>query len=265
MARPAMSAMTFLSARRGCMAALTLAAVVLHPAMANSQTWQMPQPGLGTPRPPVPDSQPAPEPVPQQGQGPAQGQILQESLPPPVAVPPSPIDQSSAPAPVQPSPVQPLPGQAVVPPPVQPAPAPTPTPDTARKPEGFFDALNRWIDKSSKDFKSSIDQSNAKWREFGASTEKAAKDAAAAQKEAVEAWKNLPNVRMIEGRKVCAQAPNGSPDCQAAAEAICKGRGFGKGQSADIETTRKCSAKAYLTRDPSGCRQETVVVKAACQ
>jgi hypothetical protein len=261
-----MSAMTFLSAGRGWMAALTLAVAVLHPAMARSQSWQMPQPGLGTPRPP--ESQPAPEPAPQQGpgqgQGQGQGQIVQEPLPPPNAIPPPPTDQSSAPAPVQPTPIQPAPGQAAVPPSLPPAPA-SPPPDGGRKPDGFFDALNRWIDKSSKDWKAGLDQSNARWREFGASTEKAAKDAAAAQKEAAEAWKNLPNVRMIEDRKVCEQAPNGSPDCQAAAEAICKGRGFGKGQSADIQTTRKCSAKAYLTRDPAGCRQETVVVKAACQ
>lgn len=134
-----------------------------------------------------------------------------------------------------------------------------------RKPDGFFDALNRWIDKSSKDFKASVDESNAKWQALGKQTEKAAKDAAAAQKEAAEAFKNLSNVRVVEGRQTCMPAPNGSPDCQAAAEVICRSKGFGKGQSADIQTTRKCSAKAFLTRSEQGCKTETVVVKAACQ
>ena len=134
-----------------------------------------------------------------------------------------------------------------------------------RKPDGFFDALNRWMDKSAKDFKASVDESNAKWRALGEQSEKAAKDAAAAQKQAAEAFKNLSNVRLVEGRQICATAANGSPDCQAAAEDICRSKGFGKGQSADIQTTRKCSAKAYLTRDTSACRMESVVVKAACQ
>jgi hypothetical protein len=149
-------------------------------------------------------------------------------------------------------------------PPVQP-PQATTRPEDASKRDGFFDALNRWMDKSAKDFKASVDESNAKWREFGEQTEKAAKDAAAAQKEAAEAFKNLSNVRVVEGRQICVQAPNGSPDCQAAAEVICRGKGFGKGQSADIQTTRKCSAKAFLTRNAGECRTETVVVKAACQ
>lgn len=134
-----------------------------------------------------------------------------------------------------------------------------------RKPAGFFDALNHWIDKSSKDFKASVDESNAKWRALGEQSQKAAKEAAEAQKQAAEAFKNLSNVRLVEGRKVCATAANGSPDCQAAAEDICRSKGYGKGQSADIQTARKCSAKAYLTRDTSACRMESVVVKAACQ
>ena len=121
------------------------------------------------------------------------------------------------------------------------------------------------MDKSAKDFKASVDESNAKWREFGEKTQKAAEDAAAAQKEAAEAFKNLPNARVIEGRQICATAANGSPDCQAAAEVICRNKGFRKGQSADIQTTRKCSAKAFLSRNAGECKTETVVVKAACQ
>lgn len=186
-----------------------------------------------------------------------------------------------------------------------------PQPEAAppAKRDGFFDAFGRWWDKSARDFKESIEQSNtkwkrqvdesnakwkqqvdesnakwkagvdennAKWRELGRKTEQAARDAAAAQKEATdeflkaqketaEAIKNLPNVRMVEGRQVCAVASNGSPDCQAAAETICKGKGFGTGKSADIQTSRRCSARALLHRDDSECKMETVVVKAACQ
>ena len=150
-------------------------------------------------------------------------------------------------------------------------------PAAPRKPEGFFDAFGRWWDKSNRDFKAKVDdanakwrasveetnaklkasndetnaklkasveQNNARWRELSEQSEKAAKEAAIAQKEAADAFKNLAKTRVIEGRQVCEVAPNGSPDCQAAAEVICKGKGFAIGKSADITTTRKCSARA---------------------
>jgi hypothetical protein len=186
---------------------------------------------------------------------------------------------------------------AGVPPSQQVDPSQQVQPAPPRKPEGFLDAFGRWWDKSNRDFKTSVDEanakwrasveetnaklkastdesnaklkasvdeSNAKWRELSEKSEKAAKEAAAAQKEAADAFKNLANTRVIEGRKVCEVAPNGSPDCQAAAEAICKGKGFAIGKSADITTTRKCSARALLQRDESQCRTETMVIKAAC-
>ncbi|HWV52312.1 hypothetical protein [Pseudorhodoplanes sp.] len=203
---------------------------------------------------------------------------------------------------------QPAPGIAAPPaaqqvdPQVQPVPDPQqPAPPQLlpqRKPEGFLDAIGRWVeetnakwrssvaetnaklkasteetnarlkesvDQSNARWKQSIEENNARWRELNQRTEKAAKEAAAAQKEAADALKNLANTRVIEGRQVCEPAANGSPDCQAAAEVICKGKGFATGKSADITTTRKCSARALLQRDASECRTETVVIKAACQ
>jgi hypothetical protein len=169
-----------------------------------------------------------------------------------------------------------------------------PRPRRRRKPEGFFDAFGRWsrdfkakvdeanakwkasvdetnaklkasADETNAKLKQSVEESNARWRELQQRNEKAVKEAAAAQKEAAEAFKNLANTRIIEGRQACETAPNGSPDCQAAAEVICKGKGFSIGKSADITTSRKCSARALLQRDESECRTETVVIKAACQ
>ncbi len=173
-------------------------------------------------------------------------------------------------------------------------PQPPPAEATPPKPEGFFGAWERWnrefkakvdeanakwrasveatnaklkasADETNAKLKQSVEENNARWRELNQRTEQAAKEAAARQKEAAEAFKNLANTRMVEGRQVCEAAPNGSPDCQAAAETICKGKGFTIGKSADITTTRKCSARALLRRDESECRTETVVIKAACQ
>ena len=155
------------------------------------------------------------------------------------------------------------------PPAAQTAPAPPaaqpPVEEAPRKPDDFFDQFNRWWDKSAADFKQSIEDQNSKWRELNAKSEKAAKDAAAASREAAEAFKSLSNARMVEGRRVCEVAANGSPDCQTAAETLCRSKGFKTGKSADITTSRKCSIRGMLHRDSSECKVETVMIKAACQ
>jgi hypothetical protein len=135
------------------------------------------------------------------------------------------------------------------------------------KKDGFFDALEKWWDKSAADFKASLDESKENWRKLNERNEKAAKDAAAAAKEAAEALSKLSGTRIVDGRELCEVAPNGSPDCQAAAEKLCKAKGFSLGKSADIQTNRKCSARAWLAGNPteSACTLETIVTKAACQ
>ncbi len=140
-------------------------------------------------------------------------------------------------------------------------------PEAPPQKEGVFDAFGRWWDKSAADFKASVDKSQEGWRKLNEQNEKAAKDAAAAAKEAADAFSKLSSTRIVEGREMCLVAPNGSPDCQAAAEKICKAKGFTLGKSADIQTSRKCSARAWLSGNPaeSACSLETVVTKAACQ
>jgi hypothetical protein len=173
----------------------------------------------------------------------------------------APLGTPAAPAPASAAPFPPPSGQSAPAPVLQQAEPVAPKP----KPDGFFDALGRWFDKSSSDFKASVEENNARWRAMSEKSQKAARDAAAASQEAAEAFRNLSNLRMVEGRHVCELAANGSPDCQAAAEQLCKGKGFTTGKSADIQSSQKCSARALLDRDPGGCRTETVVVKAACQ
>jgi hypothetical protein len=151
--------------------------------------------------------------------------------------------------------------QPSAPPPLPPAEAAPP------KKDGFFDALEKWWDKSAADFKAGVDKSQDDWRKLNERNEKAAKDAAAAAKEAAEALSKLSSTRIVEGRETCTVAPNGSPDCNAAAEKICKAKGFAIGTSADIQTNKKCSVRAWLSRDSSesACTMETIVTKAACQ
>jgi hypothetical protein len=152
----------------------------------------------------------------------------------------------------------------------QPAPQPQPAqPETPPKKDGFFDALGKWWDKSAADFdanlkkmKTDIDAANER---NAKAMREATQGAATATKEATDALTKLSTSRIVEGKERCALAPNGSPDCGPAAEQICKAKGYKTGQSANIESARKCSARALLTRDESGCTNETIVTRAACQ
>lgn len=165
----------------------------------------------------------------------------------------------------QPQPAVAQPAPTDVPQPVPPAQAALPP---AQK-EGFFDALGKWWDKSAADWdagmkklKSSIDETNARNAKAAAD---ATRDAVTATKDATDALIKFPTTRIIEGKERCLLAPNGSPDCNAAAEKICKGKGFASGKSADIESARKCSARALLSRNEADCVNETTVIRAACQ
>jgi hypothetical protein len=156
-----------------------------------------------------------------------------------------------------------IPPAQALPPPAPPAVAPA---DPAKK-EGFFDAMERFWEKSATDFKASIEESRENWRKLNEQNEQAAREAAAAAKEAADALARFPNTKIIEGRERCELAANGSPDCVAAAEKICRAKGFAIGKSADIQSSRKCSVRAWLSGNPSreACTTETFVTKAACQ
>lgn len=173
------------------------------------------------------------------------------------------------PPPTQASPSQPQP--AAAPPQLAPQaqPAPAAPPAQPPKKEGFFDALGKWWDQSTADFDASLKKMKTSIEEANERNAKALREAtqsaAAATKEATDALAKLPTTRIVEGKERCALAPNGSPDCGPAAEAICKAKGFKSGQSANIESARKCSARALLSRSEQDCTNETIVTRAACQ
>jgi hypothetical protein len=185
-----------------------------------------------------------------------------------VQSPPAQLPQAQPQVP-QPQPAVAQPGPSDVAQPVpQSGPPAQPLTPPAQK-EGFFDALGKWWDKSAaewdagmKKLKSSIDETNERNAKAAAD---ATRDAVTATRDATDALLKLPTIRIIEGKERCLLAPNGSPDCNAAAEKICKGKGFASGKSADIESARKCSARALLSRSDADCVNETTVIRAACQ
>ncbi len=164
---------------------------------------------------------------------------------------------------------------AVQQPPEKPAPA---APAPASKP-GFLSALHDWWNNSIagfsakvQDARSNLDNLNKKStdavKDAAAATQQAMKSTAEASKDAAAALLRLPNTRLIETRERCANAPNGAPDCQAAATNACRGKGFGTGQPLDVRTTEKCPAAVLLSGQKPGetdCPVESVVTRAVCQ
>jgi hypothetical protein len=94
------------------------------------------------------------------------------------------------------------------------------------------------------------------------------KSAVDASKDAASAIVRLPNTRVVEVRERCETAPNGAPDCPAAAASACRAKGFNSGRPLDVRSSEACPpAIVLLGRTPveGECPVETVVLRAVCQ
>jgi hypothetical protein len=162
-----------------------------------------------------------------------------------------------------------------------------PPPDaaqTAQPPEkrGVFDSVGRFFERGATRFREHLSGAKRKWdelgddaaannRNIGNKASEAQKNAAAigknaadATKSAVEAVGNLATGRVISGRERCIAAPNGAPDCLAAAETLCRKQGFSTGKSMDFTSAEDCSSKAMLGQ-PAECTTVTFINRAMCQ
>ncbi len=75
-----------------------------------------------------------------------------------------------------------------------------------------------------------------------------------------------PNV--ASGRVVCLIAPNGAPDCKAAADKLCQSKGFASGNSIESDAAENCPARVLLSGrppEPGECRTDNYVTRALCQ
>jgi hypothetical protein len=69
-------------------------------------------------------------------------------------------------------------------------------------------------------------------------------------------------------RERCEKAPNGAPDCEAAAANGCRAKGFAGGHPLDVRTAEKCDTTNLQAGQIPGqraCPVETVVTRAVCQ
>jgi hypothetical protein len=158
-------------------------------------------------------------------------------------------------------------------------PSPPPPPPPAANKPGFLHELGSWWNGSIGYFSAKLNDARGKFEDLGKTSKEAAKGAATATQEAVksavEVSKDaagvvvrLPNTRLIEMRERCDKAPNGAPDCAAAAANGCRAKGFTGGTSLDVRTAENCPAPTLLSRQEPAkgeCPVETVVTRAVCQ
>lgn len=140
-------------------------------------------------------------------------------------------------------------------------------PPGAPQEESFFGGVGRWFDEQFDKLSSGFKDAQKSVETFGREAGVAAKSTAEGAKDAADAVARLPATRPVSGHEVCRVAPNGAPDCVAAANKLCKGKGFASGKSLDMTTAEICPPRAFVSRDnPNmGCKTETFVSRALCQ
>lgn len=125
----------------------------------------------------------------------------------------------------------------------------------------LIETFGRWLEEGTTRFKSDMQGAQETFDKLGNQTFDAAKDATGAVI-------GLPNARVVTARERCAPAQNGSPDCQAAADTLCRGKGFQTGKSLDTQSELKCPATVLLERrtpNEANCPTEIFVTRAMCQ
>jgi hypothetical protein len=150
-----------------------------------------------------------------------------------------------------PSPQQATPQQAAPPPQAPPPAAPPP------ENPGLFNEMGKALEKSLsilptlKSPSQTLDDLNAK-----------AKDASESLSQLADPSS------VVTGRLPCPAAANGAPDCKAAADKLCRAKGFKEGKSLSTDSVQACSPKVLIpgrARKPDDCRTDYFVIRALCQ
>jgi len=137
----------------------------------------------------------------------------------------------------------------------------------AQQSEGFFASVSRWFKEHSANVNSSFEGARKQVEGFGSAASDAAKTTMQGAKDAAGAVAKIPAARAVSGHEKCRVAVNGAPDCVAAANVMCKAKGFESGSSLDMTTAEVCPPKVYMSGRTTGdeCKMETFVSRAFCQ
>lgn len=158
----------------------------------------------------------------------------------------------------------PDPPAVITAPPAAPDPAPQSGTRLLPTPQETFGAIGKFIDQSISTVGSGVKGAG---ETIGATTS-AAGDLAKGVTDAAGTVARLPATNIVAGHELCAVAPNGAPDCAGASLAMCKAKGFGRGNSLDITSSFKCPVQMYRegrAPNPQECRDESFVSRAICQ
>jgi hypothetical protein len=141
-----------------------------------------------------------------------------------------------------------------------------PSPKPPENP-GVFSSIVHWFDEQATNLKSKFNDAGKNVENFGHEAGIVAKTTVDTAKDAADAVARIPGARVMAGHEKCTVAPNGAPDCVAAAMSICKTKGFDSGKSMDMTTAEVCPPKVMLSGRNTGpeCRDETFVSRALCQ
>jgi hypothetical protein len=133
--------------------------------------------------------------------------------------------------------------------------------------DGFLAAVGRWFKDQSASVNSSFESARKKVEGMSRDAGDAAKTTVEGAKDAAGAVARIPAARAVSGHEKCQLAPNGAPDCVAAASTMCKAKGFESGKSLDMTTAEVCPPKVYMSGRSTGpeCNTETFVSRAFCQ
>ena len=168
-------------------------------------------------------------------------------------------------------------GQQAAPPPANPPAVITAPPDAPQgeaapqggarllpTPQETLGAIGRFIDQSLSGVGAGV---RGAGETLGATTN-AAGELAKGVTDAAGTVARLPSTNVVSGHEFCPVAPNGAPDCETASLALCKSKGFARGQSVDITSAFKCPPQMYRegrAPNPQDCRDESFVSRAICQ
>jgi len=139
---------------------------------------------------------------------------------------------------------------------------------TLPTPQETFGAIGRLIDQSISSVGAGVNAGVKGAGETLGATTNAAGEIAKGVGDAAGTVARLPATNIVSGHELCASAPNGAPDCGGASEALCRSKGFQRGNSLDITSAFKCPAQMWREgRAPNAqeCRDESFVSRAFCQ
>lgn len=154
------------------------------------------------------------------------------------------------------------------PPAVIEVPPPPPPSSGLPPPREVFGAIGRFIDQSIANVGAGVGAGVRGAGETLGATTNAAGEIAKGVGSAAGTVARLPTTNIVSGHELCSAAPNGAPDCTGASVALCRTKGFERGQSLDITSSYKCPTQMWRegrAPNPAECTDESFVSRAICQ